>query len=218
MMGSDDAAPVMMIGSDDAARVSRREHLTGVVLAGGQSRRFGSDKAAFQIGGRPMIERVHAALQCVTSGVLLSVGTHQSRTRPPLPTVIDEYPDCGPLAGMHAAMKAAPTPRILVVACDLPFISPGVLRRIAVGCGDDADAAVARTPDGRLQPLCASYRSDLWPLAESFLQQRRLSVLEWLGVLDDVRVVDVPQMELRNINRPSDLNFRGTSVASELNG
>lgn len=180
--------------------------LTGLVLAGGQSRRFGADKARHEVAGRAMIERVVEAVAAVAEDVLISVGAEGSFDVPAARQVVDRHKDAGPLAGLHAGLVAAETPWVLAVACDLPFITPAVLRALAAARRPDAAAVVARTPDGRRHPLCACYHRRVVPVVEAHLAAGRLALHALLDRLDNVAYVDLPAGPLRNVNRLSDLD------------
>ncbi len=193
---------------------TKAEDVTALVLAGGKSTRFGADKARYAVGGQPMIARVLEAAAAVAAEVRISVGQEGA----PLPEparrvrrVIDHYRDAGPLAGLHAGLHAATTPWLLVVACDLPFLTADVLRILLASRAPEADAVVARAPDGRLHPLCACYHARTLPVAEAQLQAGRLAMHAFLDRLQKLRLVDLPEQPLRNINTPSDLepNARG---------
>jgi molybdopterin-guanine dinucleotide biosynthesis protein A len=185
-----------MIGSSD---------LTGLVLAGGRSRRFGADKARHEVAGRAMIERVAEAVAAVVDDVLISVRVEESFDLPTARHVVDRYKDAGPLAGLHAGLVAAETPWVLAVACDLPFITPAALRALAAACGPDTAAVVARTPDGRRHPLCACYHQRIVPVIEAHLAAGRLALHALLDRLDHVAYVDLPAGPLKNVNTLSDL-------------
>lgn len=182
--------------------------VTGLILAGGASRRFGTAKARYEVEGRTLIARVADALaEVVPAPLLVSVADAEAHPLPEYPTaryVADRYSEAGPLAGLHAGLHAAPTPWLLAVACDLPDLTPEVLRTILAARTSDADAIVARTPDGRLHPLCAAYHRRLLPSAEAHLADGRRALHDLLGAVH-TREVPLPAAPLRNVNAPGDL-------------
>lgn len=185
--------------------MTKSDDVTGVILAGGRSRRFGADKAAVVVDGRPMIEHVYEAVRAVTDRLFLSARTADEAPALLVPTIVDRYPDRGPLAGLHAALRAAGTTWVLVVACDLPYVTPRVLRQILDARASGGEAVVSRTPDGRLQPLCACYHLHILPMVERRIASGAFSMHELLTHLESVRYVDVPAAPLRNVNTPEDL-------------
>ena len=129
----------------------------GFILVGGASRRMGRDKAHLRLGPETMLERIAAQLSPVTSSVTL-VGSPQAYVGHSLPTVPDVYEKWGALGGIHAALSAAKTDWIIVVACDLPFVTRDLFERLKSFAGESLDAIVPIQPDGRPQPVCALYR------------------------------------------------------------
>ena len=198
--------------------MSRPRNLTGLILAGGKSRRFGEDKARHLVAGRAMIEHVVEAVAAVADALLVSVGEQgaafESATRT-LRQVVDHYEDAGPLAGLHAGLTAAQTPWVLAVACDMPFITPEVLHALLAARGPDVAAVVARTPDGRGHPLCACYHQRTLPVVEAHLAAGTLAMHALLDHLDKVKYVDLPTGPLRNVNHLSDLADWGNTLQKD---
>jgi len=169
---------------------------------------MGSDKAVLGIGGgASMIERADRALSAVAREILLATSRpepYQFLGRRNVPDAVGE--DRGPLAGIVAGLEAlAANEVVLVVACDLPFVSEAALRRVAdeLLAHPEADAAVPHTPDGD-QPLCAAYRPRAArPLREA-LECGRLSVVEALGRIAVHRVAAEAEAYL-NVNDRSEL-------------
>lgn len=182
------------------------DDVSGLILAGGGSRRFGTDKAQYPVAGRRMIRRVYDALVPLVQTVYVSVrSSDQTVHLPAVERVVDRYADAGPLAGLHAGLHAASTPWVLVVACDLPFLTTSVLHRLIAARPDAARPVVARTPDDRWQPLCACYPTSAVAVAEELLRQERYALRELLRALEPVQFVDVPADPLRNVNYKEDL-------------
>src|SRR6185295_15703275 len=104
--------------------------MTGVVLAGGKSRRMGRDKRFLDLGGMSLIERVCAVVEPLFPEFILSVmeSTPQLEAMP-YRLVLDEVSDCATLGGLYTALSAASYPRIFAVGCDMPFITETSIRR-----------------------------------------------------------------------------------------
>ena len=135
----------------------------GFILVGGASRRMGQDKAQLRLGPETMLERIAARLYSVTSSVTL-VGSPQAYAGHSLPTVPDVYEKWGALGGIHAALSAAKTDWIIVIACDLPFVTRELLERLTSFADESPyksiDSIVPLQPNGRPQPVCALYRRE----------------------------------------------------------
>jgi len=189
-----------MSGSDEKRSL-------GGVLVGGQSRRFGTDKALARIGERSMAARAVYALRAVSDPVVLLGGDGTLGRRMGLPWRADERPGRGPLEGIATGLRWAlelDRPGLAVLACDLPLVGPSAMRSIMAAVAPDLDAVVA---DG--QPLCAWYSTRALEAVDHALDHGRHSVHELLPRLrvERVRLAedDDPQEVLLNVNTPEDL-------------
>lgn len=163
--------------------------LTGVVLAGGYSRRFGeTDKALARVGGRPLLARVVARLSEAAGPVVVNCRADQREafeaalapTSASVRFAEDPATDRGPLFGFRVALGRVETERCLLTTCDAPFLDPRLLADLAGRLGDATEAAGVGTPDGGVQPVQAAYRTDPAEAAcDDLLQsgERRLSAL-----------------------------------------
>src|SRR6185295_447743 len=120
--------------------------LTAAILAGGRSTRFGGrDKSALVVDGRTIFDRQLSELSQIADEILLVGGTIEREPRPGVTPIADLIPGCGPLGGLHAALTAARGDRVVVVACDMPYVSAPFLAYLAglVGAGEPAGQYVA---------------------------------------------------------------------------
>ena len=138
--------------------------VTGVALAGGHGSRMGSDKAALILDGRPLIARVVVRLRLALASVIVIGPDSLAALQPGAPIIPDARPGLGPLGGLATALEAASTEWIFLVACDMPFIQPALVRHMASLAleAPDAEAVALRAPGG-LEPLHAVYRRDIAP-------------------------------------------------------
>ncbi len=165
------------------------EDCTAIVMAGGDSRRMGTDKASLLLDGQTLLQSVIATMQQLFPKVIVSV--RQPRAGIGLPQVCDEQPDGGPLAGLAASLGQINTPWAFMVACDMPFVVPEVVELLA-GCRLQHQAVVP-VVHGHPQPLAAFYAvSCLAPIRASLAAQQKglRGVLQQL----DVRYVDEVEM------------------------
>ena len=105
--------------------------VTGVILAGGRSRRMGRDKALLDLGGRPMLARVAEALGRVCQAVVIVDREPGRYAFLGFPVVVDRRPGFGALSGLHAGLLAMEHPYGIFVACDMPFLDPALLAYMA---------------------------------------------------------------------------------------
>ncbi len=165
------------------------EGCTAIIMAGGDSRRMGKDKADLLLDGQTLLQSVTATMQQLFPQVIVSV--RQPRANIDLPQVCDEVPDGGPLAGLTASLGKVNTPWAFMVACDMPFVVPKVVELLA-GYRLQHQAVVP-VVHGHPQPLAAFYATScLVPLRASLAAQQKglRGVLKQL----DVRYVDETEM------------------------
>lgn len=138
--------------------------ITGVVLAGGQSRRMGFNKAEAEISGSSMLIRMIEKLQEVTPAIVVGSGSviYPGISFPQIP---DEYPQCGPLGGIYSVLNASTSMLNLVVSCDIPLVSVSLLKYI-VSQAEESGALLTLPVDcsGQEQMLCAVYHRDILPV------------------------------------------------------
>jgi molybdenum cofactor guanylyltransferase len=126
------------------------------ILAGGASSRMGTDKSRLKLGGRSFIERIAQTLLEVSPKVYV-VGQEFNDLR--LESIADIYPKWGALGGVQTALSACQGKWALVVACDLPFVTSELCKRL-LELRESHDAVVPIQQDSRPQPLCALYKID----------------------------------------------------------
>jgi molybdopterin-guanine dinucleotide biosynthesis protein A len=138
--------------------------LTGLLLAGGQARRLGGDKALVDLGGRTLLERAGTlALACCDEVLLLdgerALHLPGLRRLPDLPSVD------GPLGGLGAGLAEAKHPWCLLLSCDQPFISTAVVARLLdrLNATEPQPLAVVLHDAHGIQPFCGLYHRDLLP-------------------------------------------------------
>jgi len=134
-----------------------RGPVVGAVLCGGQSRRFGSDKALADAGGIPLGTRVVNAMRDAGIDPIVAVG---GTAGPALGivTIADRHPGEGPLAALATVLRWAGTGKVLVAPCDLPLITANDFAAI-VGAGDEGETVVACSAD-RIQPSVACWPAE----------------------------------------------------------
>jgi molybdenum cofactor guanylyltransferase len=193
---------------------------SAAILAGGQARRFGGrDKRTLALAGRRILDWQLAELRQLTDDILL-VGGRSLDQLEGLRYVPDRVPDSGPLGGLDAALAAARDDRLIVVACDMPFITAAFLASL-LALSDSVDAVVPRTERG-YHPLCAVYGRSCHPAVVRRLAERRLKMLELFEDLN-VHVVDPEHVAtyggerlLANVNTPDELDNLQALIGHEL--
>ncbi len=166
------------------------EDCTALILAGGDSRRMGQDKAALVLNGRTLLDRVTDTMKSLFSNVIVSV--RQPRAGVNKPQVCDEQPSGGPMAGLIAGLQQAGTPWVFAVACDMPFVTSGVVTHLA--SLRNGHQAVVPVVDGHLQPLAAFYATSALDAMRANLATGDKSLR---GALEKLDVRYVSEAELR---------------------
>ncbi|HEV2468593.1 MAG TPA: molybdenum cofactor guanylyltransferase [Candidatus Sulfotelmatobacter sp.] len=191
--------------------MSMEHPLSAFILAGGQSTRMGADKAFVALNGRTLLQRVLNTTRSVTPNV--SIVGDPAKFAPFAPAVADIFPACGPLAGIHAALRSSLSDLNLILAVDLPFVPPALLQflRTQAESSPVANAIVPHTSQG-WQPLCAIYRRSFADLADEALRSGRYKI-DTLFPAAQVRAIDEDELQsagfsaqlFRNLNTPQDL-------------
>ena len=193
---------------------------TGVVLAGGRSTRFGSDKLAAAYRGAPMLHHPVMRLAEICGEVVVVLGSGPEPSLPcevPVRFARDRQDGEGPLAGLAAGLAVVRTERALVVAGDMPDLVPAVLRALADAAARASADAVALADGGRFRPVpCVLTTSVALEQAVRLLaagERRFRAVLEALDacVIDEGTwtALDPERRTLRDIDEVADLAERG---------
>jgi molybdopterin-guanine dinucleotide biosynthesis protein A len=186
---------------------------SAAILAGGHGRRLGGrDKAALQVGTSAILERQLALLRTLVDRILIVANDDARYARHGVPVVHDRVEGAGALGGLYTAIEASATPRTLVLACDLPFLTMDFLSRL-MSEGRDVDVVLPRTQDG-FHPLCAVYSdragtafgaqlaAGVRKITDAIERSHGLAVRE-LGP-DDLSPYDPHGTLLFNVNTPDD--------------
>jgi len=134
--------------------------LRGLVLAGGQSRRMGADKAVLQAGGIRLLDRAVATMRAVLDEVYVAIraGQADEPVRQKYTVIEDRFNDVGPAAGLLAAHASDPDAAWLVIACDMPLLDEASLVCLRDARDERSDAtALTAAAGGQAEPLCAIY-------------------------------------------------------------
>ena len=190
--------------------MARASDTTGVILAGGKSRRMGRDKALLELGGKTLIDRVLERFVPLFPELIV-VTNDIPRLAPPGATVVsDLLPGAGALGGLYTGLVYASFPRIFICACDMPFVSPAAIEYL-LHQADRYDVVLPVFPDGP-HPLHAVYGKRCKRPIATRLAAGSLRIIDFFP---EVRVLEVTRdslegvdPELRsvwNLNTPEDL-------------
>jgi molybdopterin-guanine dinucleotide biosynthesis protein A len=190
--------------------MDRTTDLAAFILAGGKSTRMGRDKAFAEFEGRSLLARALDVARSVSSDVCI-VG-NRGKFGEFAPVVEDIFPGCGPLAGIHAALHSSSADLNLIVAVDMPFITPDLLRYLVERARKSVATITVPHCGGGNQPLCAVYRRAFADPAELALQKGRFKI-DALFASDSTQLITEDELSrmgfsagmFRNLNTPADL-------------
>ncbi len=185
------------------------EQVTGLVLAGGESRRMGRNKAFLELGGRPLIAIIIERMEQVCAEVLVVARDAAVYAGLGVRTVEDRFRGVGVLGGLHAGVEAASFDLTLAVACDMPFVNPRLLRAF-IGWAEGYDVAVLRRGE-RVEPLHGAYRRTCLPAMEAVIREHRRRIISFFPQVrvryvspEEARPFDPDLRAFRNVNTPEE--------------
>ena len=186
--------------------------VTGILLAGGKSRRMGEDKRYLVVGEQTLLERGLSVLRSAFQEVLVVIAQDSPSLGVDARVVRDLVPDCGSLGGLYTGLIQATTPWIFAVACDMPFLNQAVIaqftsRRVAV------DIVMAKLA-GQLHPMHALYGKRCVPVVEQMIQARQLKI-QGMVSQPPLQVKYVTEEDLFTLD-PSWRSFFNVNTVAEL--
>ena len=187
--------------------------LCAIILAGGRSTRMGRDKATIEIAGVPLIRRIYDVVAtCVDLGQIYVVTPWAEQYREILPTecnfILEQQPDQGPLLAFTQALAEINTTWVLLLACDLPNLSPPVIQSWIDRLPSIDRQSVAYLPrhlSKGWEPLCGFYRQICRDSAIEYIDGGGQSFQGWLKMNAVTELVVANPLCLVNCNTPADL-------------
>ena len=180
------------------------------ILAGGKSTRMGTDKAFVALDGRTLLARALDLARSVTHDVRIVGETAKFAAF--APTVEDVFSGCGPLGGIHAALRASQAELNLILAVDVPFVPPALLPFLITRARSSTTMVTVARAGGGWQPLCAVYRREFAEVAETALQngKRKIDAL-----FDTARTLVIEEEELETAGFSANV-FRNLNTREDL--
>jgi molybdopterin-guanine dinucleotide biosynthesis protein A len=204
---------------------NNRWPVTGVILAGGESRRFDYvNKAFFEINGERIVERVFRVMRAVFDDIIVVTNNPADYLKWDVRITTDIFPCRSSMTGVHAGLFLAQTPYIFVCGCDTPFLKKELIETVLSGLEKVVDVVVPQKENGWFEPLCAVYsRACLQPV-ERCLKEKTYDIRR---IFEEVRVKSLGEEVLRqadpelasffNVNTPEDLR-QAREIAGSRNG
>jgi molybdopterin-guanine dinucleotide biosynthesis protein A len=187
--------------------------MTSIILAGGKSSRLGQNKVLQIIDGKSLIQWVVDRLAVLSTEIIIATASGEAipcSSAVEIQTVADIYPGKGPLVGIYSGLIASSSSRAIVVGCDTPFLSTGLLEYMTQICSA-FDVVVPRIKD-RLEPLCAVYSKHCLAPTHSLLEQNELRIDKLFSMVkvkyieeEEIDRFDPEHLSFFNINDQADL-------------
>lgn len=186
--------------------------VTGVLLAGGKSRRMGEDKRFLQVGERTLFDRSLSVLRSLFHRVVVVIAQDSPPLETEVPLLRDLVPDCGSLGGLYTGLKQAPTPYIFAVACDMPFLDARAIRYFT-DRRSEADVVMAKR-SGQVHPMHAVYGQRCLPVLEAMIAVPDLKIQR---ILSDpsLRIRLITETDLNEVD-PEGRSFLNVNTLSDL--
>lgn len=183
--------------------------LTGVVLAGGKSSRFGQDKGLYVYQGKPLVEHSLSILQSICNELFISTNKSEAYSVFDVPCIPDKYMESGPLGGIHSALLHTGNEKTAIISCDMPNIPAQLFSKMAniMGCYD----LVIPVHEGFAETMCCIYSKNCLPVIEHALMIKKHKILDAIKTLNILhfnidREAFYSKDIFHNINTKKDLN------------
>ncbi len=199
---------------DGRAHSPQQGDFIAAVLAGGRGKRLGMNKALLSINGGMVLDRIISILRNIFPSILLVAQDEGSplagMAGPQVRVVADIIAGKGPLVGIYTALENSPAPYVFVMACDMPYPSPPLIRCL-LAKAPGREAVVPRRGE-YIEPLFAVYSRDIVGMIRARIEEGRLKIHELIQELDvvyveeeEIAAYDPGFRSFFNINTPEDL-------------
>ena len=202
---------IIILAAPKHAGMRDRNMLSIAIQAGGQSSRMGRDKALVPLMGKPLIEHVLERISGLSDEILITTNRPRDYAYLGFPTAQDSSPGAGALAGLKTALQASLGERVLVLACDLPFVSKELLKHL-IGLSDQADVTIPYR-NGKYEPFVAVYAKTCVAAIDESLKAGEMRMISFYPLvkvlaLDEQKIaaLDPDGLSFFNINTPDDLS------------
>lgn len=203
--------------------------ISGIILAGGKSRRMGQDKALLELDGKPILQHVLDRIAPLCAEVILVANDASAYTQFAVKIINDVLPGKGSLGGLYSGLLEARHDYAFAVACDMPFVNPALVRYlislapqndVVIPRAHDPSSRAKRAPradrpmakENDLHPMHAIYSKRCLPI---IAERLRADDLRLIGFLPDVRTRIVEQNEIDRFD-PKHLSFFNTNTPDDF--
>ena len=156
--------------------------ITGIVLAGGRSSRFGQDKGLFPFREKPLVVHAIEILTPCCGEILISTNRPDDYRFTGLQTITDVYTGCGPIGGIHSGLLNASFPKVLFLGCDMPLVPSALMEFLLQqlkGC-----QAVVPQHHGFRETLCLAMQKNALHTARQAIREEKFRILDMLDMMN----------------------------------
>lgn len=197
--------------------------ITGILLAGGKSRRMGSDKRYLVLGGETLFVRTLSVLQQMFQEVVVVLSNLDFEVKQPdVRVVTDLIPNCATVGGLYTGLYYATRPKVFVVACDMPFLQPPVINYLC-SISPSSDITLVHLAAG-IQPMHALYSKKCLPIFENMIKTENFQLKSIANETTlSIRIVQESEIQSRdphllsffNLNTPEDVGLAQKMIFSK---
>ena len=197
--------------------------ITGILLAGGKSRRMGSDKRYLVLGGETLFVRTLSVLQQMFQEVVVVLSNLDFEVKQPdVRVVTDLIPNCATVGGLYTGLYYATRPKVFVVACDMPFLQPPVINYLC-SISPGSDITLVHLAAG-IQPMHALYSKKCLPIFENMIKTENFQLKSIANETTlSIRIVQESEIQSRdphllsffNLNTPEDVGLAQKMIFSK---
>ncbi|HKT34080.1 MAG TPA: molybdenum cofactor guanylyltransferase [Nitrospira sp.] len=193
-------------------KTSLIDDVTGVLLAGGKSRRMGEDKRLLPVGEQTLYSRSLAVLRSIFQRVIVVIAQDSPVIKSDMPVFRDLISDCGSMGGLYTGLKQAETKWVFAVACDMPFLDAAVIRYF-IELRGEGDVVMAKL-ENQFHPMHALYHRNCLPALERLIRAQDFKIHR-LAEQPALRVRIVTSQELRSLD-PEGRSFYNVNTPEDL--
>ncbi|MBN1924902.1 MAG: molybdenum cofactor guanylyltransferase [Prolixibacteraceae bacterium] len=152
--------------------------VTGIILAGGKSSRFGCDKAHYPYGGKRLIDYAIEVIKPVCDEIIIGTNDPEKYLFHGIQTVSDIYSGCGPMGGMHACLLHSQNMHNIIIGCDMPGLKPELFRFILEH--KSGSQVVVPVHKGLKETLAGYYHKSILAVLEKALGNKQYKIIDVL--------------------------------------
>ena len=188
-------------------------NVTGIILAGGESRRMGHDKGLCEFNGKTLVEYAITLVSEFTDKIIISSNNIAEYQQFGYPVVADKYKNIGPIGGIYSAIQYSTTEKNIIVSCDSPFLDVKLFE-LLLSYSDKYQVVMPSHGNGLLEPLAAYYSQQILPKIEESIKENDYKLI---NIFNKVlyKIVNVEHKDFftkqlfSNFNTPDDLLKNG---------